>query len=186
MDDPVFIFYHFYIRWTWYHDTNECYIFGEDTCQDLAKNDTKCGCFTAPRCQNWDSETTPTLVGGVETVEVLLQRGPDTGIVSDLPEDRQFPVVASIDDKLFLCGGTNNSGIAKDTCFYYSFVQSKWIEMEEPMPHGPLSRSAGVAAYGDFYILGGQTGTEEATDKVRNTVFSLITEAQHGQWPWAI
>lgn len=113
-------------------------------------------------------------MGGVETVEVLLKRGPDSGIVSDLPEDRQFPVVASIDDKLFLCGGTNNSGIAKDTCFYYSFVQRKWIEMEEPMPHGPLSRSAGVAAYGDFYILGGQTSSGEATDKVRNTVFSLI------------
>ena len=48
------------------------------------------------------------------------------------------------------------------------------------MPHGPLSRSAGVAAYGDFYILGGQTSSGEATDKVRNTVFSLITEAQHG------
>ena len=77
------IFYHilpFLHRWTWYHDTNECYIFGENTCQDLAKNDTKCGCFTAPRCQNWDSETTPTLVGGVETVEVLLKRGPDSGM----------------------------------------------------------------------------------------------------------
>ena len=125
-------------------------------------------------------------MGGVETVEVLLKRGPDSGIVSDLPEDRQFPVVASIDDKLFLCGGTNNSGIrfdptletnkqtnnsgiAKDTCFYYSFVQRKWIEMEEPMPHGPLSRSAGVAAYGDFYILGGQTSSGDATDKVRKT-----------------
>ena len=40
------------------------------------------------------------------------------------------------------------------------------------MSHGPLSRSAGVAAYGDFYILGGQTSSGEATDKVRNTVFS--------------
>ena len=95
MGDPAcFYILPFLPRWTWYHDTNECYIFGEDTCQDLAKNDTKCGCFTAPRCQNWDSETTPTLVGGVETVEVLLKRGPDSGIVSDLPEDRQFPGMA--------------------------------------------------------------------------------------------
>ena len=115
----------------------------------------------------------PILYPCLKTQQPIL---PYSGIVSDLPEDRQFPVVASIDDKLFLCGGTNNSGIAKDTCFYYSFVQRKWIEMEEPMPHGPLSRSAGVAAYGDFYILGGQTSSGEATDKVRNKVFSLFTE----------
>ena len=140
----------------------------------MAKNETFCGCFTAPKCQNWDSETTPTLVGGVETVvEVLLKRGPDSGIVSDLPEDRQFPVVASIEDKLFLCGGTNNSGFAKSTCFYYSFVSQKWIELEESLPNGPLSRSAGVAAYGDFYILGGQTSTGEATDKVKHKVLKI-------------
>ena len=143
----------------------------------MARNETSCGCFTAPRCQNWDSETTPTLIGGVETVEVLLKRGPDSGIVSDLPEDRQFPVVASIDDKLFLCGGTDDSNStsvsAKATCFYYSFVKRQWIEMEEGLPHGPLSRSAGVAAYGDFYILGGQTSTGEPTDKV-NSIISVF------------
>jgi len=164
-------------KWTWYHETNTCLIFEENSCQNLAKNETFCGCFTAPKCQNWDSETTPTLVGGVETVvEVLLKRGPDSGIVSDLPEDRQFPVVASIEDKLFLCGGTNNSGFAKSSCFYYSFVSQKWIELEESLPGGPLSRSAGVAAYGDFYILGGQTSTGEATDKVE------ILDGDHRKW----
>lgn len=44
------------------------------------------------------------------------------------------------------------------------------------MPHGPLSRSAGVAAYGDFYILGGQTSSGEATDKVE------ILDGNHRKW----
>ena len=111
-------------------------------------------------------ETTPTLVGGVEPVEVLLERGPSLDVVPDLPVQRQFPVVASIADKVFLCGGADEVMEAKSTCFYYSFVKKRWIEMDEEMPKGALSRSAGVAAYGDFYIMGGQNDTGAATQLV--------------------
>ena len=88
-------------------------------------------------------------------------------VVPDLPVQRQFPVVASIADKVFLCGGADEDLVAKSTCFYYSFVKKRWIEMDEEMPKGALSRSAGVAAYGDFYIMGGQNDTGAATQLVR-------------------
>ena len=40
------------------------------------------------------------MVGGISTkVEVLLDRGPSPGVVEDLPEERQFPAVATIGDK---------------------------------------------------------------------------------------
>ena len=127
--------------------------------------------YFSDRCGGSD-ETTPTLVGGVEPVEVLLEKGPSLGFVPDLPAERQFPVVASIGDKVFLCGGADSLLAAKSTCFYYSFVKGRWIEMEE-MPKGALSRSAGVAAYGDFYIMGGQTPEGNATQSVSLNKFKI-------------
>ena len=149
-------------RWTWYYETSKCLLFDHET--PLNRNITDCTCFTSTRCGGAD-ETTPTLVGGVEPVEVLLEKGPSLGFVPDLPAERQFPVVASIGDKVFLCGGADGYLAAQSTCFYYSFVKGRWIEMEE-MPKGALSRSAGVAAYGDFYIVGGQTAEGNATQLV--------------------
>jgi len=100
-------------------------------------------------------------------VEVLLEQGPSSGVVPDLPEKRQFPAVASIGDKVFLCGGLNWSGLeATETCFYYSFVKQNWTRMNESLPSGPLSRSVGVAAYWDFYVIGGETTSKEATNAV--------------------
>lgn len=118
------------------------------------------------------------MIGGVESVEVLLEQGPSSDVMPDLPEERQFPVVTSIEDKVFLCGGTDSTGfVAKETCFYYSFWKGEWIEMKEKiMPNGPISRSAGVSAYGDFYILGGQTQDGQPTDKVE------ILDGNHEQW----
>ena len=99
-------------------------------------------------------------------MEVLLEQGPSLGVVSDLPEERQFPVVATLAEKVFLCGGI--SGIEpRSTCFYYSFPKSDWIMMDNELPNGPLMKSAGVAAYGDFYILGGQDRDGEPTQAVR-------------------
>lgn len=153
------------LRWTWYQNTFRCLLY--EDCHFLDKNSTYCGCFTAPKCQEDGQTTAPTLVGGVESVEVLLERGPSLDVIPDLPEERQFPVVASIGDKVFLCGGTDGFGVAKSTCFYYSFYQGKWIEMDNGLPKN-ISRSAGVAAYGDFYILGGQMENGEPTNAVRN------------------
>ena len=161
-------------RWTWYYQTSKCLLYDHET--PLNRNITDCTCFTSTRCGGAD-ETTPTLVGGVEPVEVLLEKGPSLGFVPDLPAERQFPVVASIGDKVFLCGGADGLLAAQSTCFYYSFVKGRWIEMEE-MPKGPLSRSAGVAAYGDFYIVGGQTAEGNATQLVS----PIRRRRMHGVW----
>ena len=109
-------------------------------------------------------------MGGLQSVEVLLERGPSSGVVSDLPEERQFPVVASIGDKVFLCGGVNASLQAQSTCLYYTFVHAQWLKMDEEMPSGPLSQSAGVAAYHDFYIIGGSTEDVAPTKCVRRVL----------------
>ena len=131
--------------------------------------------MTSSRCGDISKESlTPTLVGGeVESVEVLLEKGPSLDVIPDLPEERQFPVVASIKDKVFLCGGSDGNQ-SKSTCFFYSFTQRQWIEMDEPMPNGNLSRSAGVAAYGDFYILGGQTQDGEPTQAVSKKILGFL------------
>ena len=45
--------------------------------------------------------------------------------------------------------------------------------MEKEMPKGALSRSAGVAAYGDFYIMGGEDISGSSTQSVSQSCFYL-------------
>jgi hypothetical protein len=152
-------------RWTWHEESITCLLY-----EGCTKANGTCQCYTAPRCQEPDEYTTPTLVGGVESVEVLLDRGPSCDVVSDLPEERQFPSVATFGDQLYLCGGLDENLQAKSTCFYYKFVGQEWFKMESGLPSGPLSRSAGIGAYWDFYFMGGDTDLNETTDTARSFI----------------
>ena len=96
-----------------------------------------------------------------------MDRGPSIGEIEELPEERQFPAVASIGDKVFLCGGSDFQDNTKSTCYYYNFVRRNWTVMNKGLPQGSLSRAVGLAAYWDFYILGGESAKNGPTNYVR-------------------
>ena len=54
----------------------------------------------------------------------------------------------------------------KQSCFYYNFIKRTWIAMNEGLQRGPLSRAVGLAAYWDFYVLGGESAQGVPTNYV--------------------
>ena len=85
---------------------------------------------------------------------------------SDMPEQRTSSASVSVNGKIYVFGGLNNSEQATDTIFVYNSKNDKW-ESASPMPKS--LHHLGAAIYdGKIFVVGGGISTGASYSKLNH------------------